>query len=79
MSEGRCGTCRFWQDGGSITDITGKEKRVAGLCGGIGSTWDWRLDDPWPLPASSERALLIDSNAVLLTTADFGCASWEGK
>ena len=56
---------------------TEKKKRVAGICGGIGSTWDWRLEDGWP--AGNERALLIDRNAELLTTGDFYCAEWRAE
>jgi hypothetical protein len=70
-----CATCRYWTENAEIVDTRGRVVKTAGMCGGIGSTWDWRLEDEWP--ADGERALLVDSNALLLTRPDFFCAEWH--
>ena len=77
MTEQRCGSCRYWLADQVVHTITGRDVPVAGICGGIGSTWDWRLGDTWPV--KGEQALLIDRNAELLTTSEFGCTGWELK
>lgn len=72
-----CGTCRFWTREPIFTDIRGCATPVAGECCGIAACWDWRLDPGDPEP--EEKALLVDANARLLTTEDFGCALWEAE
>jgi hypothetical protein len=39
---------------------------VQGMCNGLAATWDWRVAPGDPNP--SERALLVDANAALLTS-----------
>jgi hypothetical protein len=48
---------------------------VQGMCNGLAATWDWRVAPGDPNP--SERALLVDANAALLTSPDFGCDLYE--
>lgn len=70
-----CRDCRWWS--GPITTPTlkkGESITLQGVCGGVGSEWDWRLEDGDPL---HELAVMVDANAQLVTRADFGCALWE--
>ena len=72
---GKCATCRYWNEHATLTDLQGKDRKVAGICGGIDSTWDWRLGEDEP----REPAMLVDANALLLTRRDFGCQMWTEK
>lgn len=62
-----CKTCRWWNP------LTDREHR--GVCGGIETTWEWRfrIDDPTP----ESLAIMMDSNAQLVTYETFGCALHE--
>jgi hypothetical protein len=69
-----CRDCRWWSGPLKVPTTRGAEIQIQGLCGGIGSEWDWRLEDGEPV---DDLAVMVDANAQLVTHADFGCHLWR--
>ena len=76
MAFPRCDTCKFWTRQPTLEVVTKKLVEVEGECNGIATCWDWRLDEGDP---GDMKAIMVDANAQLFTSPDFGCALWEAK
>ena len=76
---GSCKTCRFWSRVTEPQGVDGRKEpwmpeEPTGICGGVASEWEWRITNEEPVPG---EAIMIDSNAQLLTNESFGCAAHE--